>query len=517
MSRRIVIAITTCLIVAAGLLVGLSGPSAASTPMAHPSSRTGHVWVAVSAGGCAHLRDPPRPHPVVLGIQRRGPARARRHHRPAHPRPRSAPTPTGRTSAPARMPHLRRSAPTTPCGAGETTTTASSGSATPPTRLDPDPGRHRHRLGTHQRRRLAHLRDPHRPHPVVLGIEQLRPARARRHHRPAHPHPGRHRHRLGARQRRRLPHLRDPHRPHPVVLGIQRLRPARARRHHRPAHPHPGRHRHQLGTRQRRRLPHLRDPHRPHPVVLGRQRLRPARARRHHRPDSPPPRSAPTPTGHTSAPAGTTPARTRTDHTLWCWGYNARRPARARRHHRPDTAPTQVGTDTNWAHVTAGWHHTCGTRTDHTLWCWGSNDYGQLGLGDTTDRWCPRGSRRPRSRGQRQRACVRSRSVSSCSRRYSRTPSRCRTNGTNPCLRAGPAADETRRAGRRLHGCRASSCRGRRRAGASRRPRRPGARPRRVTASGARSGRRARSAGQPGPSGARSTSSSRGSGPPPRG
>lgn len=36
--------------------------------------------------------------------------------------------------------------------------------------------------------------------------------------------------------------------------------------------------------------------------------------------------------------------------------------------------------------VTARYFHTCGIRTDHTLWCWGDNPYGQLGLGDTRDR-----------------------------------------------------------------------------------------------------------------------------------
>src|SRR3954454_9859261 len=28
----------------------------------------------------------------------------------------------------------------------------------------------------------------------------------------------------------------------------------------------------------------------------------------------------------------------------------------------------------------------CGIRTDHGLWCWGLNDFGQLGFGDTASR-----------------------------------------------------------------------------------------------------------------------------------
>ena len=39
--------------------------------------------------------------------------------------------------------------------------------------------------------------------------------------------------------------------------------------------------------------------------------------------------------------------------------------------------------------VSAGGSHTCAILTDGSLWCWGRNDRGQLGLGDTTDRSSP--------------------------------------------------------------------------------------------------------------------------------
>lgn len=42
-----------------------------------------------------------------------------------------------------------------------------------------------------------------------------------------------------------------------------------------------------------------------------------------------------------------------------------------------------------WASVSAGTSYTCATKTDTTLWCWGLNSSGQLGLGDTTDRSVP--------------------------------------------------------------------------------------------------------------------------------
>ena len=34
-----------------------------------------------------------------------------------------------------------------------------------------------------------------------------------------------------------------------------------------------------------------------------------------------------------------------------------------------------------WAHLAAGASHTCGIRTGGTLWCWGYNYSGQLGIG----------------------------------------------------------------------------------------------------------------------------------------
>ncbi|MDX6298230.1 MAG: hypothetical protein QOI51_2087, partial [Nocardioidaceae bacterium] len=42
-----------------------------------------------------------------------------------------------------------------------------------------------------------------------------------------------------------------------------------------------------------------------------------------------------------------------------------------------------------WATVTAGEYFSCGIRTDQTLWCWGYNGNGELGLGDTTARNLP--------------------------------------------------------------------------------------------------------------------------------
>ena len=92
----------------------------------------------------------------------------------------------------------------------------------------------------------------------------------------------------------------------------------------------------------------------------------------------------------------------RSDGTLWAWGYNAYGQLGL-----GDTtdrwSPTQVGSAANWVAVSAGYRHSLGVRSDGTLWAWGRNthitaktdanpeitSHGQLGLGDTTDRWSP--------------------------------------------------------------------------------------------------------------------------------
>lgn len=79
----------------------------------------------------------------------------------------------------------------------------------------------------------------------------------------------------------------------------------------------------------------------------------------------------------------------RTDRSLWCWGNNRLGQLglgdRTRR-----LVPTLVGAGVQWASVSGGAGHTCGVRTDLSLWCWGWNSSGQLGLGDTRKRLVPR-------------------------------------------------------------------------------------------------------------------------------
>ena len=69
--------------------------------------------------------------------------------------------------------------------------------------------------------------------------------------------------------------------------------------------------------------------------------------------------------------------------SLWCWGGSTA---------GEKSVPTQVGTDTDWVSVDAGFWHSCGIRNDgsgSSLWCWGYNDRGQLGDGSIEDKNVP--------------------------------------------------------------------------------------------------------------------------------
>jgi alpha-tubulin suppressor-like RCC1 family protein len=70
---------------------------------------------------------------------------------------------------------------------------------------------------------------------------------------------------------------------------------------------------------------------------------------------------------------------TKTDGTLWMWGINSSGQLglndRVNR-----SSPTQVGVLTTWNQISVGRNNTMATKTDGTLWLWGSNNYGALGI-----------------------------------------------------------------------------------------------------------------------------------------
>jgi alpha-tubulin suppressor-like RCC1 family protein len=96
------------------------------------------------------------------------------------------------------------------------------------------------------------------------------------------------------------------------------------------------------------------------------------------------------PTGWPWPPAPSTALAIRADGSLWAWGRNVfGQLGLGSADTAPHPTPVQVGTETNWLAVAGGFSHSLGLRADGSLYAWGFNDFGQLGLGDNTRRLTP--------------------------------------------------------------------------------------------------------------------------------
>jgi alpha-tubulin suppressor-like RCC1 family protein len=80
----------------------------------------------------------------------------------------------------------------------------------------------------------------------------------------------------------------------------------------------------------------------------------------------------------------------KTDGTIWSWGQNGNGQL-GLNNSTKYSSPKQIGSLTNWSKVACGQIHTVAVKTDGTIWSWGSNlsSYGapyggQLGLGNFT-------------------------------------------------------------------------------------------------------------------------------------
>ena len=73
----------------------------------------------------------------------------------------------------------------------------------------------------------------------------------------------------------------------------------------------------------------------------------------------------------------------KSDGSLWAWGGNYYGQL-GLGDYTNRIVPTQIGMNKNWATVSVGYTHTIATKSDGSLWAWGENYYGQLGLGDYT-------------------------------------------------------------------------------------------------------------------------------------
>ena len=78
-----------------------------------------------------------------------------------------------------------------------------------------------------------------------------------------------------------------------------------------------------------------------------------------------------------------------TDGSLWTWGYGETYGALGLGNKNNYSTPQQVGSLTDWVKVCCGNQFMVALKADGTLWAWGLNNVGQLGQGNTVNRSSP--------------------------------------------------------------------------------------------------------------------------------
>jgi alpha-tubulin suppressor-like RCC1 family protein len=82
-------------------------------------------------------------------------------------------------------------------------------------------------------------------------------------------------------------------------------------------------------------------------------------------------------------------AAVKTDGTLWTWGHNGNGQLGVNDITNRSSPVQTVAGGTNWKQVAGGYFHTASIKTDGTLWTWGKNYSGELGINDITHRSSP--------------------------------------------------------------------------------------------------------------------------------
>jgi alpha-tubulin suppressor-like RCC1 family protein len=79
----------------------------------------------------------------------------------------------------------------------------------------------------------------------------------------------------------------------------------------------------------------------------------------------------------------------KTDGTLWGWGLNGSGQLGTNTVSNALTPVTTFAGGNNWKQISCGGNSTAAIKTDGTLWIWGFNNFGQLGINNTTLRLTP--------------------------------------------------------------------------------------------------------------------------------
>ena len=79
----------------------------------------------------------------------------------------------------------------------------------------------------------------------------------------------------------------------------------------------------------------------------------------------------------------------KTDGTLWGWGWNGNGQLGDNTTVDKSSPVQTIAGGNNWKQVACGLAHTAAVKTDGTLWCWGKDNYGQLGDNTTVSKSSP--------------------------------------------------------------------------------------------------------------------------------
>ncbi len=74
---------------------------------------------------------------------------------------------------------------------------------------------------------------------------------------------------------------------------------------------------------------------------------------------------------------------------LYCWGQNSAGEVGIGPDAGDVLSPARVGTSSTWLSVELGEHQACGLQLDGSVWCWGSNDMGEIGVPGPTRQRTP--------------------------------------------------------------------------------------------------------------------------------